>query len=138
MADSFIQVPPDSTGKKTRTASNPGSGTEDEYVRIALADDGAAGGTSGNPIRIDPTGVTAQPVSGTVAASNLAQWMGSAAPTVGQKTKSASLPVTIASDQGNTGTVDEIDRATRLLGRLNGTLSSGNSSTTLLTSGQVF
>src|SRR5712692_812590 len=33
--------------------------------------------------------------------TNLDSWIGSAAPTVGQKTKANSLPVTLASDQGN-------------------------------------
>jgi len=73
----------------------------------------------------------------------LASWIGSTAPTVGQKTMGNSIPITIASDQSALpttvgGTVDVSDRDVRLLGRLNGNLSTGNSSTTLLGIGAIF
>jgi hypothetical protein len=74
-------------------------------------------GTSGNPIRTDPTGTTAQPITdngGSITIDttqlpaalvggrldvNLGSWLGSTAPTVGQKTMADSLPIAIASDQ---------------------------------------
>lgn len=65
-------------------------------------------GTSSDPIRIDPTGTTTQPVSSTqLPASlvggrldeNIGAWMGSTAPTVGQKTMANSIPTVIALDQ---------------------------------------
>lgn len=60
-------------------------------------------GTALHPVKIDPTGTTTQPVSGTVAisgtvASNLTQ-VGGTAIALGQTTMSASLPVAIASNQ---------------------------------------
>lgn len=97
MADSFIRVPPDSTGKLIDTSQITigandvqrermiiGDNTTEHYLAIsaaggALVEQGAAGsvaapwfvklsdgaaafGTSGNPIRVDPTGTTAQPI----------------------------------------------------------------------------
>lgn len=83
-------------------------------------------GTASNPVRIDPTGTTTQPISGTVTANagtgnytvNLAQIAGSsiataatgiikvgmtdsngASITLGQKVMASSIPVVIASDQ---------------------------------------
>jgi hypothetical protein len=62
-------------------------------------------GTSAHPVRVDPTGATTQPVSGTVttvppanASTNLTQ-VGGAAITEGQKTMANSVPVVLASDQ---------------------------------------
>src|SRR6266446_5091105 len=86
-------------------------------------------GDATNPVRVDPTGTTAQPVS------NVQQWIGSTAPTVGQKTMANSLPVAISSDQSS---LDISDREGRLLGRENGTVSAGDSSTTLLGIGGIF
>jgi hypothetical protein len=50
-------------------------------------------------LRIDPSGSTTQPISGTVTAG-ISNWLGSTAPNVGQKIMDSSLPVVIASDQG--------------------------------------
>ncbi len=65
-------------------------------------------GTLSDPIRIDPTGTTTQPISSiqlpnTLVSGrldvNLGSWFGSTAPTVGQKSSANSIPVVIASDQ---------------------------------------
>jgi uncharacterized membrane protein len=97
-----------------------GAGTQSLSVQgIALPASGGAvaGGTSTNPIRIDPTGTTTQPVSdaggsltidttqlpaslvGGRLDNNIGAWLGSTAPTVGQKTSANSVPIVIASDQ---------------------------------------
>lgn len=77
-----------------------GAGTEAmKMVGLALPASGGsvAGGTASNPVRTDPTGTTPQPVtdgggSFTVDSPQLPA-------TLGQTTKAASLPVTLASDQ---------------------------------------
>jgi hypothetical protein len=74
-------------------------------------------GTGADPVRIDPTGTTAQPVTDNAGSltvdtpqlpaalvggrldSNVGAWFGATTPTVGQKTMAASIPVTLASDQ---------------------------------------
>jgi len=56
----------------------------------------------------------------------ISSWFGSTVPTAGQKTMSGSIPFTLASDQGNV-----------IIG-ISGTISSGNSSTSILTGSQVF
>lgn len=74
-------------------------------------------GTSSDPIRIDPTGSTAQPVTDSGGSltidtpqlpsslvsnrldTNLGAWLGSTLPTVGQKVMTSSVPIVIASDQ---------------------------------------
>lgn len=69
-------------------------------------------GTSSHPVRIDPTGTTTQPVSGSVSITgtvavtqSTSPWVdnitqiGGSAIALGQTTMSASLPVTIASNQ---------------------------------------
>jgi hypothetical protein len=74
-------------------------------------------GSAAHPVRIDPTGTTTQPVSGTVAVSSVSgtvavtqstsPWVdnitqiGGSAIALGQTTMSASLPVAIASNQSN-------------------------------------
>ena len=86
-------------------------------IRLPAAGGSVAGGTGTNPLRIDPTGTTAQPVTdnggsltvdttqlpaalvGGRLDANVGAWLGSTAPTVGQKAMAASLPVVIASDQ---------------------------------------
>lgn len=72
-----------------------GAGTEWNVgvsLRLPATGGSVVGGTSLNPIRIDPTGTTTQPID-TVA------WFGSTAPTVGQKTMADSIPVVLPSDQ---------------------------------------
>jgi len=74
-------------------------------------------GTGADPVRIDPTGTTAQPVTDNAGSltvdtpqlpaalvggrldSNVGAWFGATTPTVGQKTMAASIPVTLSSDQ---------------------------------------
>ena len=59
-------------------------------------------GIAANPIRVDPTGTTIQPVSGTVAVSNaflLDATFTGRINTLGQKTMANSTPVVLASDQ---------------------------------------
>ncbi len=89
-----------------------GAGTEyDLGISFRLPGSGGsvAGGTSTNPIRIDPTGTTTQPVSGTVTSnigttnglaldSNITSLSGKFG-SLGQKAMTGSSPVVIASDQ---------------------------------------
>ena len=100
---------------------NSNGGTE--YVLGAVLRASGPGGsvetgTLTNPIRIDPVGTTAQPItdnSGSLTIdslqlpaalvggrldNNLGSWLGSTAPTVGQKTAANSVPVVVASDNG--------------------------------------
>lgn len=97
-----------------------GGGTQ--YVLGAILRKSASGGsveagTSSDPLRVDPTGTTAQPVTdnggsltvdttqlpGALVGGRLdinnGAWLGSTAPTVGQKTMANSVPTVIASDQ---------------------------------------
>ena len=69
------------TNRGTKTIVNDIGGTILENV-IARDDQGLALGSAASPVAV-----------------NVATWIGSAAPTVGQKTMAASLPVAIASDQ---------------------------------------
>lgn len=75
------------------------------------------GGTLTNPIRTDPIGNTAQPITDNNSSitvdslqlpsslinnrldTNIGAWLGSMAPTIGQKTAAVSIPVVIATDQ---------------------------------------
>lgn len=102
--------------------TDTGAGTE--YVLGAVLRTSGPGGsvelgTASNPMRINPTGTTAQPVTdnggsltvdtnqlpaalvGGRLDSNVGAWLGSTAPTVGQKTMADSVPVVIASDQAS-------------------------------------
>lgn len=93
-------------------------------------------GTSSDPIRIDPTGATTQPVSSTQLPSslvggkldtNIGSWLGSALPTVGSKTSSNSIPVVVASDQSSISVKTP-----------DGYLDNGNSTSTPLGIGATF
>lgn len=103
-----------------------------EYVLGSILRASAPGGsietgTLSNPLRINPTGTTAQPVTDNGSSltidttqlpaslvggrldSNLGAWLGSTSPTVGQKTMANSVPVVIASNQSTlpiSGTVN--------------------------------
>lgn len=81
-------------------------------IRLPGAGGSVAGGTSGNPIRTDPTGSTTQPISaaalplptGAAAEATLAGVLTTSAfqariNTQGQKAMAASTPVVVASDQ---------------------------------------
>jgi len=88
-----------------------GGGTEWDIgvsLRLPGAGGSVVGGTLSDPIRIDPTGTTAQPVNtlqlpaalvGGRLDANVGAWLGSTAPTVGQKTSANSVPTVLASDQ---------------------------------------
>jgi hypothetical protein len=98
------------------------TGVATEYVlgtvlRASAPGGSVEAGTSSKPLRINPTGDTAQPVTdnggsltvdttqlpaalvGGRLDNNVGSWLGSTAPTVGQKTKVNSIPVVVASDQ---------------------------------------
>lgn len=126
-----------STFPTSGTAAGFNDGTNMQGARVFDADSGAGTqyvlgvnlrgsssggsveiGTASNPVRTDPTGTTAQPItdnSGSLTIdstqlpaalvggridSNTGAWLGSTAPTVGSKTSANSIPVVIASDQG--------------------------------------
>lgn len=84
-----------------RTADyDSGAGTvATKMVGIALPASGGpvAGGTSTNPLRVDPTGTTTQPVSD--AGGSLTVDTGQLPSALGQTTMAASLPVVLASNQ---------------------------------------
>lgn len=70
-------------------------------------------------------------------AVSITQWIGSAAPTVGQKTMAASLPVTIASDQGNVPhNTAQINGVTPLMG--NGVTGTGSQRVTIASDNTAF
>lgn len=71
MANAFVQVAPDSTGKKMQTFENTVSANlvEAEAVTLVRSSDNTEVGSSSQPLRVDPVGTTVQPVSGTVALS---------------------------------------------------------------------
>lgn len=72
MAQSFIILPDDSsnTGKKLQTFDNTISLNDVYAEAVAVVDStGAEKATGSNPLRVDPTGTTVQPVSGTVTAN---------------------------------------------------------------------
>lgn len=89
------------------------AGTDHTNLDIILrSSSGTELATSGAPLRIDPTGTTPQPVTGTVtttppsnASTNLTQ-VGGSAVALGNTTTANSIPVTIASNQ-NTVTVTD-------------------------------
>jgi hypothetical protein len=95
MTDSTIGVAePGTPTKLLQSYQNTVSGQSVQAEGIVQVD------LSGVPV---PTGTASSLIHVT-----LDQWIGSTAPTIGQKTKANSLPVTLASDQGNvsvTGTV---------------------------------
>lgn len=74
MANGILILPDDSanTGKKLQAFDNT-IGTNLVYAEgVTLVDSsGTEKGTATNPVRTDPTGTTAQPISGSVAVSNL-------------------------------------------------------------------
>ncbi len=57
--------------------------------------------------------------------TNIGSWLGSVAPTVGQKTMAASIPVVIASDQGSTPSTIKSGTAVTAMASTNGPISSG-------------
>ena len=64
MANGYVQVPPDSTGKKMQTFENTISAQVVESEAVVLtASAGTEIGTSGAPVRTDPTGTTVQPAA---------------------------------------------------------------------------
>lgn len=75
-------------GQQARSGSIPVTIASDQTVLSVTGSVGLSGPITGSV-----------GLSGPVAVSNLAAWLGSTAPTVGQKAMSASLPVVMASDQ---------------------------------------
>jgi len=89
----------------------------DSPVAVPFNSSGVEIGTAAVPVRVDPTGTTAQPITDNAGSltvdttqlpaalvggrldENVGAWLGSTAPTVGQKLTVASLPVTMARDQ---------------------------------------
>jgi hypothetical protein len=65
LAGSFVQVPADSTGKKLQTFNNTvgADSVHSEATTLVRSSDNTEIGTSSQPVRIDPTGTTTQPVS---------------------------------------------------------------------------
>jgi len=113
----------DGTNMQGAKVFDANSGAGIEYVLgTVLRASGPSGsveaGTLANPLRVDPTGSTAQPVTDNGSSltvdttqlpaalvggrldNNVGAWLGSTAPTVGQKTAANSVPVVVASDNG--------------------------------------
>lgn len=113
----------DGTNLQAARVFDADSGAGSQYILGAILRKAASGGsveagTSTDPLRVDPTGTTAQPVTDNGASltvdstqlpaalvggrldGNVGAWLGSTAPTVGSKTSANSVPVVIASDQG--------------------------------------
>ena len=66
----YIEMPVDGAGKKVQTWDNTIGGNDVHTEAITITDStGTEKATSGNPLRVDPTGTTVQPVSGTVTAN---------------------------------------------------------------------
>src|SRR6185437_12743568 len=65
MSNNYVQVPPNSTGALMQTFENTvGTNTvNSEAVTLVRSSDNTEVGTSSQPVRIDPTGTTVQPVS---------------------------------------------------------------------------
>lgn len=73
MAASFIQMPIDGAGKKVQTWVNTIGPDNVNTEAVTLTDSaGTEKGTSGNPLRTDPTGTTVQPVDGALTNNNAA------------------------------------------------------------------
>lgn len=109
---SYIQLPPDSTGKKLQTWDNTISGN-DVFTEAATPTDstGTEKATATNPLRVDPTGTTIQPVSASSLPlpSNAAEETGGnlaaikadtdKIPSLGQALAAASVPVVLTALQ---------------------------------------
>lgn len=65
MANSFVQLPADSTGKLLQTFNNTvgANSVHSEAVTLVRSSDNSEIGTAGQPLRFDPVGTTTQPVS---------------------------------------------------------------------------
>jgi hypothetical protein len=65
MANNYVQVPPNSTGVKMQTFENTvgGNVVDAEAVTLVRSSDNTEIGTSGQPLRVDPTGTTSQPTN---------------------------------------------------------------------------
>lgn len=127
--------------------ADTGAGTQ--YIlgvglRKAASGGSVEAGTSADPLRVDPTGTTAQPItdnSGSLTVDstqlpaalvggrldeNIGAWLGSTAPTVGSKTSANSIPVVVASDQAaipitdNAGSLTVDGTVTANIGTTNG------------------
>jgi hypothetical protein len=95
------------------TLSVVGGGAEATALRVTIANDSTgliSIDDNGSSITIDTTQLPAALVGGRLD-TNIGAWLGSTAPTVGQKTMANSVPITIASDQSSVPT-KEIRSAT--------------------------
>jgi hypothetical protein len=122
----------DGTNSET-TLFDADSGVGAQWVQgISLRKAASGGsveyGTSADPVRVDPTGTTTQPVSGTVSVTepvsvddnggNLSvDWAG-VAPPIGAGTEAAALRVTVATDSTGVVTVDLAGGTDALIGRV--------------------
>lgn len=107
MADSFIQLPPDGTGKLLNTSQKVVGLNTVQSERHVITDNVSnnyANVSAAGALQVDGSAVV-QPVSGTVtttpptnASTNITQ-IGGSALTEGQKVMASSVPVVIASDQ---------------------------------------
>lgn len=69
MANAFVQLPTDGSGKQLQTFSNTIAAQTVHAEAVTPVDSaGVEKATLANPLRVDPTGTTVQPVSGTVSA----------------------------------------------------------------------
>lgn len=90
-------------------------------------------GTSSDPLRTDPTGTTAQPITDN--GGSLTTDSGQLPATLGQKAMSASMAVVVASDQSNLpANVAQINGVTPLMGA--GATGTGSQRVTIATDGQ--
>ena len=73
MAANYIEMPVDGAGKKVQTWDNTISGNDVHTEAVTITDStGTEKATSANPVRIDPTGTTVQPVDGALTNNNAA------------------------------------------------------------------
>lgn len=65
MANNFVKVQPSATGTNLQTFENTvgGNVVDAEAVTLVRSSDNTEVGTAGQPVRVDPTGTTVQPIS---------------------------------------------------------------------------
>ena len=101
MSNSYVQVPPNSTGTKMQTYENVvGINTVDsEAVTLTRSSDNTEVGTASQPLRVDPVGTTSQPVSGSVSITGGVSVSGTL--TANQGTASASAKWSVQVDNSS-------------------------------------
>jgi len=96
--------------------STTGGGAEATALRVTIADDSTglvSVDDNGGSLTVDTPQLPGALVGGRLDA-NVGAWLGSTAPTVGQKTLSASIPVALASDQDNATATNQATQTTSL------------------------